>query len=269
MTGSLATARAVPREAPGLRLHAETSGKNSMIICPGADLDEAIRDLVRSAFGHAGQKCRRASAAILVGSLGRDRRFLARLADAVRTPSGRPGDRPGHRHGAAHRATGGCAPAGADPARPGRALAGRAAPSSPDRPRRGSGRLGSDSACAWLVVPPYRVLRSGARRGDGRQPRRGDSGAERHRVRAHGRAVLARPTTRSPTGSTGSRWATCTSTARRRAPSCAGSRSAGGRARRSGPPPRPEGRGTWPRSGDGTTTRPSRPRKRALRSRRG
>ncbi|MEZ5213781.1 MAG: hypothetical protein R2692_02810 [Microbacterium sp.] len=34
---------------------------------PSADLDPAASDLVKSAFGHAGQKCSAASLAILVG----------------------------------------------------------------------------------------------------------------------------------------------------------------------------------------------------------
>jgi RHH-type proline utilization regulon transcriptional repressor/proline dehydrogenase/delta 1-pyrroline-5-carboxylate dehydrogenase len=64
-------------------LIAETSGKNAMVITGGADVDLAIHDLVRSAFGHAGQKCSAASLAIVEGKLYDDSRFLARLADAV------------------------------------------------------------------------------------------------------------------------------------------------------------------------------------------
>jgi RHH-type proline utilization regulon transcriptional repressor/proline dehydrogenase/delta 1-pyrroline-5-carboxylate dehydrogenase len=64
---------------------AETSGKNAMVITPSADLDLAVKDLVASAFGHAGQKCSAASLAILVGSVGRSKRFLDQLADAVRS----------------------------------------------------------------------------------------------------------------------------------------------------------------------------------------
>jgi len=68
---------------PRLRLIAETSGKNALVITGGADLDLALRDLTRSAFGHAGQKCSAASLAIVEGSLYDDARFLNRLADAV------------------------------------------------------------------------------------------------------------------------------------------------------------------------------------------
>jgi RHH-type proline utilization regulon transcriptional repressor/proline dehydrogenase/delta 1-pyrroline-5-carboxylate dehydrogenase len=68
---------------PDLQLHAETSGKNAMVITATADLDEAIADLVHSAFSHAGQKCSAASLAIVERSVHDDPRFLRRLADAV------------------------------------------------------------------------------------------------------------------------------------------------------------------------------------------
>ena len=71
--------------APGLRLLAETSGKNSLVVSQTADVDAALRDLVRSAFGHAGQKCSAASLAIVEAPLYDDPSFRRRLADAVRS----------------------------------------------------------------------------------------------------------------------------------------------------------------------------------------
>ena len=68
-----------------MALHAETSGKNAMVITATADRDEAIADLVHSAFGHAGQKCSAASLAIVEASVHDDPSFLPRLADAVRS----------------------------------------------------------------------------------------------------------------------------------------------------------------------------------------
>ena len=68
---------------PNLPLLAETSGKNTLIVTPSADLDLAAADLVASAFGHAGQKCSAASLGILVGSVARSRRFLDQLVDAT------------------------------------------------------------------------------------------------------------------------------------------------------------------------------------------
>ncbi|MBO9625513.1 MAG: aldehyde dehydrogenase family protein, partial [Microbacterium sp.] len=85
LTGSWDTAALFRSWRPDLPLLAETSGKNAMIITPSADLDLAASDLVRSAFGHAGQKCSAASLAILVGPVGRSQRFARQLADAVRS----------------------------------------------------------------------------------------------------------------------------------------------------------------------------------------
>lgn len=83
LTGSIETAQLFAGWRPGLEVLAETSGKNALIITPSADVDLAVADLVRSAFGHAGQKCSAASLAILVGSAGTSDRLRRQLADAV------------------------------------------------------------------------------------------------------------------------------------------------------------------------------------------
>ncbi len=70
LTGSIETAQLFARWKPSRPVLAETSGKNALVVTPSADLDLAVADLVRSAFGHAGQKCSAASLAILVGSAG-------------------------------------------------------------------------------------------------------------------------------------------------------------------------------------------------------
>lgn len=85
LTGSWDTAALFRSWRPDLPLLAETSGKNAIIIAPTADLDLAVADLVHSAFGHAGQKCSAASLAILVGPVGRSKRFARQLVDAVRS----------------------------------------------------------------------------------------------------------------------------------------------------------------------------------------
>jgi len=85
LTGASETAALFRGWRPELDLLAETSGKNAMVVTPAADPDLAVNDLVRSAFGHAGQKCSAASLAILVGSTGASQRFLGQLQDAVRT----------------------------------------------------------------------------------------------------------------------------------------------------------------------------------------
>lgn len=83
LTGGYETAELFKRFNPNLKLLAETSGKNAMVITPHADLDQAAKDLAYSAFGHAGQKCSAASIAILVGSVAKSKRFRNQLLDAV------------------------------------------------------------------------------------------------------------------------------------------------------------------------------------------
>ena len=85
LTGAYETAALFRSWNPAMHLLAETSGKNAIVITQAADLDVAIRDLVRSAFGHAGQKCSAASLAIVEASLYDDPSFMERLADATRS----------------------------------------------------------------------------------------------------------------------------------------------------------------------------------------
>ena len=84
LTGAYATARMFLDWQPRLHLLAETSGKNAIVVTGAADVDLAIRDTIRSAFGHAGQKCSAASLLILTPVV-HDGPFLRRLAEAVRT----------------------------------------------------------------------------------------------------------------------------------------------------------------------------------------
>lgn len=83
LTGGFETAKLFRSFKPDLRLCAETSGKNAIIVTPSADLDLAAKDIAYSAFGHAGQKCSAASIAILVGSVAKSKRFRRQLLDAV------------------------------------------------------------------------------------------------------------------------------------------------------------------------------------------
>jgi RHH-type proline utilization regulon transcriptional repressor/proline dehydrogenase/delta 1-pyrroline-5-carboxylate dehydrogenase len=85
LTGAYETAELFRSWRPDLPLLAETSGKNAIIVTPSADLDLAVADVVRSAFGHAGQKCSAASLVILVGSVAKSERFRRQLVDAVGT----------------------------------------------------------------------------------------------------------------------------------------------------------------------------------------
>jgi RHH-type proline utilization regulon transcriptional repressor/proline dehydrogenase/delta 1-pyrroline-5-carboxylate dehydrogenase len=56
-------------------------GKNAIIVDEDADLDEAVKGVIYSAFGYAGQKCSACSRVIAVGSAYEP--FMNRLSDAV------------------------------------------------------------------------------------------------------------------------------------------------------------------------------------------
>jgi RHH-type proline utilization regulon transcriptional repressor/proline dehydrogenase/delta 1-pyrroline-5-carboxylate dehydrogenase len=85
LTGAYETAQLFRSWRPSIRVMGETSGKNALVITAAADEDAAIHDLVRSAFGHAGQKCSAASLGIIEASVYDDPVFMRRLADAVRS----------------------------------------------------------------------------------------------------------------------------------------------------------------------------------------
>ena len=72
-----------------LPLLAETSGKNAIIVTPSADLDLAVADVVKSAFGNAGQKCSAASLVILVGSVAHVGALPAPAGGCRHQPGGR------------------------------------------------------------------------------------------------------------------------------------------------------------------------------------
>lgn len=93
LTGGYETAQLFRSLRHDLPLLAETSGKNAIIVTPSADLDLAAKDVISSAFGHAGQKCSAASLVILVGSVATSDRFRNQLIDGVSSLSvGYPSD---------------------------------------------------------------------------------------------------------------------------------------------------------------------------------
>lgn len=85
LTGATSTAKHFLKMRPTLDLAAETGGKNAMIISALADRDLAVKDLVQSAFGHAGQKCSACSLAILEEEVYHDPNFRKQLKDAVQS----------------------------------------------------------------------------------------------------------------------------------------------------------------------------------------
>ena len=85
LTGATETAKTFLKIRPGLDLHAETGGKNAMIITAMADRDLALRDLIASAFGHSGQKCSACSLAILEAEVYDDPHFQNQLLEAAKS----------------------------------------------------------------------------------------------------------------------------------------------------------------------------------------
>lgn len=83
LTGATATAQTMLKLNPKLRLFAETGGKNSMIVTEMSDKDQAIKDVLQSAFGHAGQKCSACSLLILLPEVYDDQHFKNQLSDAA------------------------------------------------------------------------------------------------------------------------------------------------------------------------------------------
>ena len=83
LTGAWETARKFQEWRPSLKLFAETSGKNAIVVSALADRELAARDLIRSAFGHSGQKCSAASLGILEAEVYDDPVFRRQLVDAA------------------------------------------------------------------------------------------------------------------------------------------------------------------------------------------
>ena len=85
LTGATSTARLFQRLRPELHLLAETGGKNALIVSAMSDREQAIQDILASAFGHAGQKCSALSQLILEREVYVDTGFRNTLEDAARS----------------------------------------------------------------------------------------------------------------------------------------------------------------------------------------
>lgn len=79
------------------RVVCEMGGKNAIIVDEDADIDAAIKGVMHSAFGYAGQKCSACSRLLLVGDI--YQRFMDRLLDACRSLPMAPAVDPGCRLG--------------------------------------------------------------------------------------------------------------------------------------------------------------------------
>ncbi|MBI5896624.1 MAG: aldehyde dehydrogenase family protein, partial [Desulfobacterales bacterium] len=85
LTGGTATGLAMLAQRPNMLLSAETGGKNATIVTAMADRDQAIKNVVYSAFGHGGQKCSATSLLILEKEVYDDENFKRQLVDAAQS----------------------------------------------------------------------------------------------------------------------------------------------------------------------------------------
>jgi RHH-type transcriptional regulator, proline utilization regulon repressor / proline dehydrogenase / delta 1-pyrroline-5-carboxylate dehydrogenase len=83
LTGGTETAAEMLRKKPTMHLIAETGGKNATIVTALSDRDQAIKNVLHSAFSHSGQKCSATSLLILESEVYKDVKFRAALCDAV------------------------------------------------------------------------------------------------------------------------------------------------------------------------------------------
>ena len=85
LTGGTDTALKMLKAKPDMRLLAETGGKNATIVTAMADRDQAIKNVLHSAFGHSGQKCSATSLLLLEEEVFHDEDFRATLVDAAKS----------------------------------------------------------------------------------------------------------------------------------------------------------------------------------------
>jgi RHH-type proline utilization regulon transcriptional repressor/proline dehydrogenase/delta 1-pyrroline-5-carboxylate dehydrogenase len=93
LTGGTDTAKFLLERTPKLKLYAETGGKNVTIVTALSDREQAIKNVVQSAFGNAGQKCSATSLLILEEEVFNDNHFKQLLKDATESKThGNPWD---------------------------------------------------------------------------------------------------------------------------------------------------------------------------------
>ena len=85
LTGGTETGLTILRQRPDIFLAAETGGKNATIVSAISDRDQAISNVIYSAFGNSGQKCSATSLLILEQEVYNDSAFKRQLVDAGRS----------------------------------------------------------------------------------------------------------------------------------------------------------------------------------------
>ncbi len=85
LTGGTDTGMRMLEQKPNLFLAAETGGKNATIVTAMSDRDQAIKNIVYSAFGNTGQKCSATSLLILEREVYEDAHFKEQLIDTAKS----------------------------------------------------------------------------------------------------------------------------------------------------------------------------------------
>jgi RHH-type proline utilization regulon transcriptional repressor/proline dehydrogenase/delta 1-pyrroline-5-carboxylate dehydrogenase len=85
LTGGTDTGLNILKEKPDVFLAAETGGKNATIVTSMSDRDQAIKNVVHSAFSNCGQKCSATSLLILEEEVYEDEAFKKHLVDAAKS----------------------------------------------------------------------------------------------------------------------------------------------------------------------------------------
>jgi RHH-type proline utilization regulon transcriptional repressor/proline dehydrogenase/delta 1-pyrroline-5-carboxylate dehydrogenase len=85
LTGGESTAQRMLEARPNLFLSAETGGKDATIVTAMADREQAIKNVVHSAFSNSGQKCSATSLLVLENEVYYDRKFQEALVDAAQS----------------------------------------------------------------------------------------------------------------------------------------------------------------------------------------
>jgi RHH-type proline utilization regulon transcriptional repressor/proline dehydrogenase/delta 1-pyrroline-5-carboxylate dehydrogenase len=83
LTGGTDTAKTMLDAYPALQLLAETGGKNGTIVSGLSDRDSAVKNILHSAFSHAGQKCSATSLLLLEQEVFDSPEFREQFTDAV------------------------------------------------------------------------------------------------------------------------------------------------------------------------------------------
>ena len=85
LTGGESTAQKMLKAKPDLFLSAETGGKGATIVTAMADREQAIKNILHSAFSNSGQKCSATSLLVLENDVYFDDKFRERLVDGAKS----------------------------------------------------------------------------------------------------------------------------------------------------------------------------------------